>query len=92
MTSIIAMKKRLSQLDAEKAVILAKVSTAARKNSDARKYALGGALLKLAANDPQAHSILKKAWATAKGDKPRAFEDAQIPELVSITQPLNKAI
>lgn len=80
MTSITAMKKRLSQLDKEKAAILAKVSTTARKNSDARKYALGGALLKLAETDSVASSILKKAWAIGQRDKPRAFEDTVLPE------------
>ena len=79
MTSITAMKKRLSQLDAEKAAILAKVSSTARKNSDARKYALGGALLKLSLNDKMAHAVLTKAWAMGKKDKPRAFEDTLIP-------------
>lgn len=80
MTSITAMKKRLSQLDAEKAAILARVSTTSRKNSNARKYALGGALLKLAANDIRANEVLKEAWAMGQRDKPRAFEDAIPPE------------
>ncbi|MDN5502887.1 MAG: hypothetical protein L0H10_03550 [Comamonas sp.] len=79
MTSITAMKKRLIQLDAEKTAILAKVSTTARKNSDARKYALGGALIKIAMHDARALDVLKQAWAIAKKDKPRAFEDASIP-------------
>ena len=35
MTSINAMKKKLSQLEAEKAAIIAKVSETARKNADA---------------------------------------------------------
>lgn len=79
MTSITAMKKRLSQLDAEKAAILAKVSSTARKNSDARKYALGGALIKIAMHDARALDVLKQVWAIAKKDKPRVFEDATIP-------------
>ena len=78
MTSINAMKKKLSQLKAEKSAIIAKVSETARKNADARKYALGGALLKLAATDPRAYEVLKQAWAMAQKDKPRAFEDASI--------------
>ncbi len=41
MMNITAMKKRLSQLDAQKAALLAQVSSTARKNSDARKYAIG---------------------------------------------------
>ena len=60
MTSITAMKNRLSQLDLEKAALLAKVSTTARKNSDARKYALGGALLKIAATDAESPRGLAK--------------------------------
>ena len=78
MTSINAMKKKLSQLEAEKAAIIAKVSETTRKNADARKYALGGALLKLAATDPRAYEVLKQAWAMAQKDKPRAFEDANL--------------
>ena len=78
MTSINAMKKKLSQLKAEKSAIIAKVSETARRNADARKYALGGALLKLAATDPRAYEVLKQAWAMAQKDKPRAFEDASI--------------
>ena len=78
MTSINAMKKKLSQLEAEKAAIIAKVSETTRRNADARKYALGGALLKLAATDPRAYEVLKQAWAMAQKDKPRAFEDASI--------------
>lgn len=87
MTSITAMKKRLGQLDAEKAAILARVSSTSRKNSDARKYALGGALLKLAATDQQVHSALKKAWATAQKDKPKAFEDFPAPQPPLQTKP-----
>lgn len=79
MTSITAMKKRLSQLDAEKAAILAKVSSTARKNSDARKYALGGSLLKLAVTDIRAYEVLKQAWAMGRKDKLRAFEDSTLP-------------
>ena len=78
MTSISSMKKKLSQLEAEKAAIIAKVAETARKNSDARKYALGGALLKLAATDPRAYEVLKQAWVMGQKDKPRAFEDASI--------------
>lgn len=78
MTSINAMKKKLSQLEAEKAAIIAKVSETTRRNSDARKYALGGALLKLAVTDPRAYEVLKQAWAMGQKDKPRAFEDASI--------------
>ena len=37
MTSINAMKKKLSQLEAEKAAIIAKVSETTRKNVDDRK-------------------------------------------------------
>ena len=87
MTSINAMKKKLSQLEAEKAAIIAKVSETARKNSDARKYALGGALLKLAVTDPRAYEVLKQAWAMGQKDKPRAFEDASIP---AQEKPLNR--
>ena len=86
MTSINAMKKKLSQLEAEKAAIIAKVSETARKNSDARKYALGGALLKLAATDPRAYEVLKQAWAMGQKDKPRAFEDASISSQVNANQ------
>lgn len=78
MTSISAMKKKLGQLEAEKAAILAKVSATTRKNSDARKYALGGALLKLATADTRANEVLKKVWAMGQQDKPKAFEDAII--------------
>ena len=74
MTSIVAMKKKLSQLEAEKSAILAKVSATARKNSDARKYALGGALLKISLTDQKAHSVIKQAWAIAQKDRPRVFE------------------
>ena len=63
---------------AESSSIISKVSEPARKNSDARKYALGGALLKLAATDPRAYEVLKQAWAMAQKDKPRAFEDANL--------------
>ena len=86
MTSINAMKKKLSQLEAEKAAIIAKVSETTRKNSDARKYALGGALLKLAATDPRAYEVLKQAWAMGQKDKPRAFEDASISPQVKSSQ------
>ena len=78
MTNIKTMKKKLSQLEAEKSAIIAKVSETARRNADARKYALGGALLKLAATDPRAYEVLKQAWAMAQKDKPRAFEDANL--------------
>ena len=78
MTSINAMKKKLSQLEAEKAAIIAKVSETTRRNADARKYALGGALLKLAVTDQRAYEVLKQAWAMGQKDKPRAFEDASI--------------
>ena len=54
------------------------MSETAKKNADARKYALGGALLKLAATDPRAYEVLKQAWAMGQKDKPRAFEDATI--------------
>ena len=87
MTSINAMKKKISQLEAEKAAIIAKVSETARKNADARKYALGGALLKLAVTDPRAYEVLKQAWAMGQKDKPRAFEDASIP---AQEKPLNR--
>jgi hypothetical protein len=80
MTSIVAMKKKLSQLEAEKSAILAKVSATARKNSDARKYALGGALLKISLTDQKAHSVLKQVWALAQKDRPRVFEGEQIHE------------
>ena len=79
MTSISAMKKKLNQLEVEKAAIIAKVAETARKNSDARKYALGGALLKLATTDPRAYEVLKQAWAMGQKDKPRAFEDVEPP-------------
>ncbi len=97
MASINAMKKKLSQLEAEKAAlsdtlcpcrsaflaesssIIAKVSETTRRNADARKYALGGALLKLAATDPRAYEVLKQAWAMGQKDKPRAFEDVEPP-------------
>ena len=79
MTSISAMKKKIGQLEAEKAAMLAKVSATTRKNSDARKYALGGALLKLATTDARANEVLKEAWAMGRKDKPKAFEDAAIP-------------
>ena len=79
MTSINAMKKKLSQLEAEKAAIIAKVSETERKNADARKYTLGGALLKLAATDPRAYDVLRQAWAMGQKDKPRAFEDVRAP-------------
>ncbi len=79
MASINVLKKRMSQLDAEKAALLAKVSITARKNADTRKYSLGGALLKLATSDPGAYEVLKKAWALGEKDKPRAFEDVSIP-------------
>ena len=82
MASIKEMKKRMSQLDAEKSALLAKVSVTARKNAAARKYSLGGALLKLATSDPGAYEVLKKAWALGEKDKPRAFEDASIPSPV----------
>ena len=85
MTSIIAMKKKLSQLEAEKSAILAKVSATARKNSDARKYALGGALLKISLTDQKAHSVLKQAWALAQKDRPRVFEGEQIHESPAAT-------
>ena len=81
MTSISAMKKKLGQLEAEKAAILAKVSATTRKNSDARKYALGGALLKLAATDARANEVLKEAWAVGQKDKPRVFENQATPQL-----------
>ena len=83
MTSINAMKKKLSQLEAEKAAIIAKVSETTRRNADARKYALGGALLKLAATDPRAYEVLKQAWAMGQKDKPRVFEDASINSLLT---------
>lgn len=82
MTSISAMKKKLDQLEAEKTAILAKVSATTRKNSDARKYALGGALLKLAATDARANEFLKEAWKVAQKDKPKAFEDAPMVVLM----------
>ena len=84
------MKKKLSQLEAEKVAILAKVSTTTRKNSDARKYALGGALLKLATTDARATEVLKEAWAMGQRDKPKAFEDAIPPENL-IKDPNGKA-
>jgi hypothetical protein len=87
MTSINAMKKKISQLEAEKAAIIAKVSETTRRNADARKYALGGALLKLAVTDPRAYEVLKQAWAMGQKDKPRAFEDASIP---AQEKPLNR--
>lgn len=80
MTSIVAMKKKLSQLEAEKSAILAKVSATARKNSDARKYALGGALLKISLTDQKAHSVLKQVWALAQKDRPKVFEGEQVHE------------
>lgn len=92
MTSITALKKQLSQLEEQKVDILNKVSTTARKNADARKYALGGALLKLATTDPQASSVLKKVWATGQRDKPRAFEDAEMPSLTTAPQQSNKPV
>ncbi len=85
MTSINAMKKKISQLEAEKAAIIAKVSETTRRNADARKYALGGALLKLAVTDQRAYEVLKQAWTMSQKDKPRAFEDVQIPPLNSQT-------
>ena len=81
MTSISAMKKKIGQLEAEKAAILAKVSVTTRKNSDARKYALGGALLKLAESDKSAHDTLKMALVIAQKYKPKAFEDFKISEV-----------
>ena len=81
MTSISAMKKKLGQLEAEKVAILAKVSATTRKNSDARKYALGGALLKLATSDARANEVLKEAWKLAQKDKPRGFEDTIVPAM-----------
>ncbi|MBD9530660.1 hypothetical protein IB233_03300 [Comamonas sp. CMM01] len=86
------MKKRLSQLDKEKAALLAKVSTTARKNSDARKYALGGALLKIAATDAKAHEVLRKAWAMGQKDKPRAFDDACIPTASNEKPPIKPSV
>lgn len=83
MTSINAMKKKLSQLEAEKAAIIAKVSETTRRNADARKYALGGALLKLAVTDQRAYEVLKQAWAMGQKDKPRVFEDASINSLLT---------
>lgn len=74
------MKKKLSQLEAEKVAILAKVSATTRKNSDARKYALGGALLKLATTDARANEVLKEAWAMGLKDKPKAFESEFLPD------------
>lgn len=78
MTSIVAMKKKLGQLEAEKSAILAKVSATTRKNSDARKYALGGTLLKISLTDQKAHSVLKQVWNIAQKDRPRVFEGEKI--------------
>ena len=86
MTSINAMKNKLSQLEAEKAAIIAKVSETTRRNADARKYALGGALLKLAVTDQRAYEVLKQAWAMGQKDKPRAFEDVGLPNQVKVNQ------
>lgn len=61
--------KRLTQLDAEKNKIFAKVSDT-EKNSDARKYAL----LKWASANKAAHDVLMQAWAMGQKEKPRAFE------------------
>lgn len=90
MTSILAIKKKLGQLEAEKVAILSKVSATTRKNSDARKYALGGALLKLATHDPKALHVLKDAWAMGQKDKPRAFEDAVQPTSLQSDQSMSK--
>ena len=87
MTSIVAMKKKISQLEAEKSAILSKVSATARKNSDARKYALGGALLKISLTDQKAHSVLKQAWAIAQKDRPRVFEGEKLQDSPSSNAP-----
>ncbi len=79
MTNIVAMKKKLAQLEAEKSAILAKVSATSRKNASSRKYALGGALMKIAATDARAYNVFKQVWAIGEKDKPRAFEGEQIP-------------
>ena len=87
MTSITALKKRLTQLGTEKAALLDKVSSTARKNSNTRKYALGGALLKIATTDAKAHEVLQRAWAMGQKDKPRAFEDASVPAIEHVGLP-----
>lgn len=79
MVNIAAMRKKLAQLEAEKSSILAKVSETSRKNASARKYAIGGALIKLASTDSKAYSVLKQVWTMSQNDKPRAFESEQIP-------------
>lgn len=79
MVNIATMKKKIAQLEAEKSAILAKVSETSRKNASARKYALGGALMKLAVTDSKAYNVLKQVWTLGQNDKPKAFEDEQIP-------------
>ena len=79
MVNIAAMRKKLAQLEAEKSSILAKVSETSRKNASARKYAIGGALIKLASTDSKAYSVLKQVWTMSQNDKPRAFDGEQIP-------------
>lgn len=88
MTSIAALKKRLDQLNQEKAALQTKVSATARKNADARKYALGGALLKLATTDQRANAVLKQVWAMSAKDRPRVFDDTEFPLLeIRTTRP-----
>lgn len=88
MTNIVALKKKLAQLEAEKSAILSKVSETSRKNASARKYAIGGALIKLAVVDPKAYNVLKQVWAMGQKDKPKAFEGEQIQPPPATPTPL----
>ena len=94
MTNIVALKKKLAQLEAEKSAILSKVSETSRKNTSARKYAIGGALIKLAATDTKAYNVLKQVWAMGQKDKPTAFEGEEIqppPSTPSTPTPLKNS-
>lgn len=84
MSGITALKKKLEQLDKEKSDLLTKISSTSRKNSDARKYALGGALLKLATTDPAAHRVLKMVFQIAQEARPKAFEEFELPEVPAV--------
>lgn len=91
MVNIATMRKKLAQLEAEKLSILAKVSETSRKNTSARKYAIGGALIKLASTDSKAYSVLKQVWSISQNDKPRAFEGEQIPAPPVAQSPLKES-
>jgi len=73
------LAKELSELIERKKQLETTIKEQERKATDARKYALAGALLKRAETETRFHQALMLLWEDAKAARPKPFEGVEPP-------------